>query len=56
MMFVKKFSVINYGSRLESIVESIMYIKEKYVNLGSININDIYNIQLTILILKTKYY
>jgi len=64
MMFLTKFRVINYGSRLKSTVESIMYIKEKHLNfrfrnmsiLDSININDIYNIQFTILILKTKYY
>ena len=55
-MFVTKFRVINYGSRLKSIVESIMYIKRNMPILNSININDIYNIQLTILILKTKYY
>jgi len=45
---------MNYGSRLESITESIMYNKEKYVNFR-FNINDIYNIHITILILKTKY-
>jgi len=29
MVFVTKFRVVNYGSRLESIAENIMYIKEK---------------------------
>jgi len=32
MVFVTKFRVVNYGSRLESIVENIKYIKEKYAN------------------------
>jgi len=31
-VFVTKFRVVNYGSRLESIVENIKYIKEKYAN------------------------
>jgi len=55
MVFVTKFRVVNYRSRLGSIVESIIYIKEKYA-IFKFNVNGIYNIHITILILKIKYY